>query len=375
MAKRLSDLTLVLFFTHGMSIKVWDAIGILEREAALYWKLQAHLRSTTFVTYGNATDLCYREGLKGIRIVCNRWKLSPNWYTALLARFHPFMWHRPAVFKSNQVQGADIALEAARRFGKKFIARCGYLLSEVEEMKHGPASAEACQARDLERYVFSAADRVVVTAPAMRHKVTQHYGLSGEKVSVIPNYVDTDTFIPGSDVKHSRGRLCFIGRLDKEKNPFALFDAIKGLDVELLVVGNGSLGDQLKAKAESNGLATEFLGNVPHPQLPGILNSADLFVLPSLYEGHPKTLIEAMACGLPVIGTDVPGIRELINHRENGYLCGTTPEEIREAIRDVLGDSSLRARMGRKAREFVVKHFALNRIVEMELALLEELTT
>jgi glycosyltransferase involved in cell wall biosynthesis len=118
-----------------------------------------------------------------------------------------------------------------------------------------------------------------------------------------------------------------------------------------------------------------LLGNVQHRQLPGILKSADLFVLPSRYEGHPKTLIEAMACGLPVVGTDVPGIREIIQHGENGYLCGTSPEEIREAIRVILGDSERRVRMGRNAREFVVEHFALDRIVEKELALLEELTT
>jgi glycosyltransferase involved in cell wall biosynthesis len=163
--------------------------------------------------------------------------------------------------------------------------------------------------------------------------------------------------------------------LDAEKNPISLLEAIKGLDVELLVVGNGSLAKRLREMAVRDGMAVRFLGNVPNLQLPSILNSSDLFVLPSLYEGHPKTLMEAMACGLPVIGTDVPGIRELIVHLENGYLCGTRPEEIREAILDVLGDSGQMARMGRNAREFVVMRFALDRIVEMELELLEKLAT
>jgi glycosyltransferase involved in cell wall biosynthesis len=81
-----------------------------------------------------------------------------------------------------------------------------------------------------------------------------------------------------------------------------------------------------------------------------------------------------MACGLPVIGTDVPGIRELIRHRETGYLCGTSPQEIRAAIQDVLDDMDLRTRMGCNAREFVVENFALEQVVEMELALLEEVS-
>jgi glycosyltransferase involved in cell wall biosynthesis len=77
-----------------------------------------------------------------------------------------------------------------------------------------------------------------------------------------------------------------------------------------------------------------------------------------------------MACGLPAIGTDVPGIRELIYHRETGYLCGTSSQEIREAIQEVLADKALQVKMGQSARQFVVENFSLERILEMELALL-----
>ena len=160
--------------------------------------------------------------------------------------------------------------------------------------------------------------------------------------------------------------------LDKQKNPLALLNAIKGLDIELIMVGSGPLGGLLQKKAKVENLPVRFLGNVPHGQLPEILNSASLFVLPSHYEGHPKTMLEAMACGLPVIGTDVPGIRELIEHRETGYLCGTTVEEIRSAIEEVTEDPDLCFRLGRKAREFVVDTCSLERVAKMELCMLQE---
>jgi glycosyltransferase involved in cell wall biosynthesis len=95
--------------------------------------------------------------------------------------------------------------------------------------------------------------------------------------------------------------------------------------------------------------------------------------MPSLLEGHPKALLEAMACGLPVIATDVPGIREVIRHRTNGYLCGTSPLEIRSAIQDVLADPSLRERMGAKARDYVVQSCSMDKIMNLELELLHEL--
>ncbi|MHA1938299.1 MAG: glycosyltransferase family 4 protein [Candidatus Thorarchaeota archaeon] len=364
-----------LFFTRGVSLRTWDQLGMLDREVALYLQLRERGVKIGFVTYGNAGDLQYAHRFRGITILCNRWNLPPRLYERLLPLLHASWLRSSDVIKTNQVLGADIALKAARRRGKMFISRCGYLLSEFAEQQHGFNSDEAQQARSLEQNVFSSADRVVVTTPAMHHTVTQRYSLPRDRVNVIPNYVDTDAFLPASELRHSPGRICFIGRLEEQKNPVALLEAIEGLDVELVLVGNGPLRNRLQTEVESNGLMVRLLGNVPHRQLPGILNSADLFVLPSLYEGHPKTLIEAMACGLPVIGTDVPGIREIIQHGENGYLCGTSPEEIREAIRVVLGDSDRRVRMGQNAREFVVEHFALDRIVEKELAILEELTT
>jgi len=84
--------------------------------------------------------------------------------------------------------------------------------------------------------------------------------------------------------------------------------------------------------------------------------------------------LEAMSSGMPVIATDVSGIRELIHHRETGFLCGTSSEEIREAIKIVLSDRGLCVRMGRNARNYIHQNFTLEKIVRMELALLEDLT-
>ena len=80
-----------------------------------------------------------------------------------------------------------------------------------------------------------------------------------------------------------------------------------------------------------------------------------------------------MACGLPVIGTDVTGTREVIQHKGNGYLCPTSPEGLLHAITEVLSDESLRKRIGKNARDYVVENFSLAKIVEREIALIEEL--
>lgn len=365
-----SDVRVVTFFTRGMSLKIWDHVGMFEREVALYRALRPSVRGITFVTYGDAMDLDYADHLDGIRILCNRWRLPERWYIFLVSRFYPSFWRGSVVIKSNQVHGADIALRTARQIGRPFIARCGYLPSDNMTRAHGAESPQAQAAVALERQVFTQADRVVVTTPFIRQRVIARYQLPPHQVRVIPNYVDVTVFAPGQNATRHPRRLCYVGRLDPEKNPGALLEAIEGLDVELVIVGDGSLRQSLSEEVSKKNLPVRFLGNLPNRDLPAVFHSAAVFVMPSLLEGHPKALLEAMACGLPVIGTDVPGIRELIRHRETGFLCECSPRGLREAIGTVLADQELRSKMGASARAFVLKHFALERILELEWDLL-----
>lgn len=373
MNSRRPGIQLALFFTRGMSLQAWEDIGMFEREVALYRAMSRHLRQITFVTYGDRRDRRFIGRLGGIRVLCNRWKLSQKWYERWVAAVLAWGGHGDVVVKSNQVRGADIALAAARRLGKRFIARCGYLLSDNTSRTHGSDSSENREACLLEHHVFTQADRVVVTTPRIRQTILQRYQLPADRVHVIPNYVDTTLFAPISNLERHPRRICYVGRLEPEKNPEALIEAIQELDVELLVIGNGSLGPRLREYVSHHQLSVQFLGNLPNRQLPTILNSASMFVMPSLLEGHPKALLEAMACALPVIGADVPGIRELIRHRETGYLCDCSHIGFRAAICEVLADKELQRHMGNGARKYVQEHFALEKIVKLELNLLEDI--
>ncbi|NJN95345.1 MAG: glycosyltransferase family 4 protein [Anaerolineales bacterium] len=92
----------------------------------------------------------------------------------------------------------------------------------------------------------------------------------------------------------------------------------------------------------------------------------------SQIEGHPKALLEAMACGLTVIGVDAPGIRELIQHGENGWLCSANEDSLRAAIQELLAQPQLRAELGCRARKFVVENFAIAQVTQLELAVLKK---
>lgn len=363
---------LVLFFTKGVSLRTWSMVGMLEREIALYLRLIQNGFQVSFVTYGDASDQAFEDRLGGIRILCNHPGLDFREYERRLFSLHEDTLKTCAVIKTNQTYGADIALEASRIFGKPLIVRCGYMWSANAGREHGEESARASEARQVEELVFGAADRIVVTTQTMKSDVERRIPSAAQRVRVIPNYVETDLFSPAGTEREARTVL-FIGRIAPEKNLESLIEAVEPLDLRLTLIGEGKLRPVLQRRFNDLDGRLTWEGNVPNSQLPNYLNRAGCFVLPSLYEGHPKSLLEAMSCGVPVIGADSPGIRELIRHRETGLLCGTDADGIRTALRELMSDPVLCSELGRNGRGFVIENYSLDRIVQMELDLIHEI--
>ena len=366
-----SSCHLILFFTRGVSLRTWAMFGMLEREIALYLHLMRHGLKVSFVTYGDASDLDYAGQLNGIHILCNESGMPPADYERSLCSLHGKVLSNCDVVKTNQTYGADLALAAAQQFQKRFVARCGYMWSQNAAREYGQTSPQAVEARTVEERVFRAADRVIVTTPAMRDDVLGRVSGVESKMTVIPNYVDTKTFRPDGLERDPKTGI-FVGRIAPEKNLAALLEAVSLLDVNLILIGEGRLRPELQRQFTALGGKVRWEGNIPNSKLPEYLNRAGFFILPSLYEGHPKALIEAMACGTAVIGADSPGIRELIHHGTSGFLCGTDAASIRSAIEEILSRPELAAHLGNTARQYVVEHFSLEKMAGLEMSLLHE---
>ncbi len=137
----------------------------------------------------------------------------------------------------------------------------------------------------------------------------------------------------------------------------------------LTIAGDGEQMDELKTLATELNLADrcDFLGAVKNDRVRDLLGQADVFALPCKddangdRDGIPVVLMEAMACGVPVISGDLPAIRELITHRESGMLVdGTKPTEVADALKDLVSDTALRAKIISNARTRVETEFSLD---------------
>lgn len=251
----------------------------------------------------------------------------------------------------------------------------------------------------LNRYTARWTSRVLAVSPEVRNMLVQRDGIPEQRISVLENGIDLERVdaLPPNDVGAELGlepchvRLCSAGRLVPDKGHVYLIRAMSQMrtrnQVQLLLVGEGAEEAPLRAEAAAHGLSEQvhFLGY--RADLVQILKAVDVFVLPSLEEGIPVVVLEAMACARPVVATDVGGVRTLVTPGQTGMLV--PPAEIwklegrgakrsgandrdtaadgitllAEALDRMVTSPSVIVEMGRRARRRVEAKFTLDRIV------------
>jgi glycosyltransferase involved in cell wall biosynthesis len=369
-----SDIHLVLFLSRATPLRRWDEMGILDRELAIYKTLAPNLAGISILTCGGIEELKYQSRIGDIQILYNRWGLPANFYSLLAPFLHKSALQNGTVYKTNQLDGSWTAINAGTIYRKPVIVRAGYLWAELNRQS-GAQGPKAYLIDRLQTNSFSRAEALFVTTSSMKRQVIRDYNVSPRKIKVVPNYVDTDIFRPMINVTPIEGRVCYVGRLHKIKNLESLIKASTYIpEFSLVFIGQGDQRSHLERVARDYQVSVRFLGALPHNKIPFELNRSSAFILPSLSEGHPKALIEAMSCGLPVIGTDIPGIRDVIQHCETGLLCSPKPDSIRESIQKIIDNPELATRLGQNARHYAMNDFSLNRIVEIELNAIREVT-
>lgn len=365
---------LCLFFFYGTSLKNWVEDGIFDRETLLYKRLVEKGIDVTFFTYGDKSDFEYQSSLKGINILpaYTLVKKPKNKLIAFLQAFLlPFYFRKHFsefdLFKTDQTWGVWIPLIAKLLCDKPLLVRCGFEVYKFS-LKKRDNFIRRIFTYTIARLGYYFADRIHVASQSDVAFIREHFHITLSKIYVVPNYIETNLFRPMNlSSKNGSGQILFIGRLADQKNLSNLLKAIKGTSYKLDIIGDGELKSVLAEYAAKNNLNVRFLGKFPNKQLPEIINNYNIFILPSFFEGHPKSLLEAMSCGLPVIGTNVEGIREVLSHKENGYLCDTDANSIRMAIQTVMEDKTLQEKIGKHARLYISDKCSLENILEKEM--------
>ncbi|MCB8951686.1 MAG: glycosyltransferase [Ardenticatenales bacterium] len=233
----------------------------------------------------------------------------------------------------------------------------------------------------LNRLTLPLDNAVIAVCETARAAEIAHGHVAPEKVTTIYNGVDLAEFPRASAEAGTRLRrvmhvpafsplIGVVGRLHPQKGHTYLLQALPAIlqaipDAHFLMIGDGELRQALAQEARQLGVARQvhWLGH--RDDVPALLAGLDLFVLPSLWEGMPNVVLEAMAAGLPVVATGVDGTREVIVDGETGMLVGAGEvPALAQAIIHLLQDRDRAAALGQAAHAAVAAHFTLQRTVQ-----------
>jgi len=228
----------------------------------------------------------------------------------------------------------------------------------------------------IDRLLNKCTDYIVAVCYEQTDRIKNLNHISNNKIVTIYNGIDENLFYPSKtnksllnelDLKDNIPVIGFIGRLVHQKGVKYLLKACGGIDYknwQLLIVGDGPEKDQLMAFSKKQNIENKIIFSGERSDIPSILSIFDIFVLPSLFEGFPLSILEAMAVRLPIVATNINGIPEAIQHKNNGYLISPQDnQELASVLDYLLKNPYERKRIAKNARETYLKHFTLKKMM------------
>jgi len=334
---------------HSPGLPVYGKIGDIEIVRPRYW-------------WPERLEMLRRE-VGGLPVV---WRKYPLARVQILSFFlmHAFVTARYA--QSCDVVHAQWTLSAGAACLGRWVHRCPVLVtvygSDILQVPRHPIGAW------LTWLVLSCCDRITAVSHALQKRVVQ-LGVSPERVLVVPIGVDVTKFLPADDV-HRENLILFVGSLIERKGVRYLLEAMPQIlsvfpEYRLVIAGDGPEIISLKQRAVELGISrqVDFVGFQSQDNVRVLMQRARVVVLPSLEEGMGAVLVEAMACGTPVVASRVDGIQDVVTEEVGVLVSPANPMELAEGIRTVLFDPIRWREYSYNARLRAVKYYNWDIIV------------
>lgn len=223
--------------------------------------------------------------------------------------------------------------------------------------------------KQYERWLWRLSDRIICNAEILKQIMVSRFSVDPLRIAVVPNAVDADFFRPDQSESHKLPTVLFVGRLVPEKAPLNLLEGFRLAaqavpDATFEIIGNGPFKSQLQERIQEYGLGSRVKLLPAEADLRPAFRRASVFTLPSANEASPNVVIEAMAMGLPVVGTRVGGIPELIEDGRTGILVEPgSPQDLAHALTVLLTNEDQGREMGRAGRDRVLAYHSLKYMV------------
>jgi glycosyltransferase involved in cell wall biosynthesis len=222
----------------------------------------------------------------------------------------------------------------------------------------------------LEKRGLKNATEIIVIKDEMKNYLIERMQISDDKVKIIPNAVDIDKFKPDTLNTNDKKNILFVGRGTVPKGIDTIIEMAKNIEEKILIVTK-LIGSNFFKLGQERGI--EFMFNVSHSEINKIYNKAKIFILPSLDEEQPLTILEAMSSGLPIITTRV-GSGNLVQDGINGIIISPqNSKELAEAINKLTSNRELVEKIKKTNRAKVEQNFSWKSVVKKYIELYDQL--
>jgi len=349
----------------------YPLIGGTERQAELLARMLRESGFTiTFITAKLRKEWKRIEsvgGLKVIRLPSPKIKVIGTLIYALSLIYYLIKHrkHYDIIHVHRADYDAVVTAPLGKLLGKKVLVKlaCSGPFGDIETLMKSPISGFALA-------MIANADKMVAVNEDIKKELLK-VGYEKDRILMIPNGVDANTFRPITNSQPSKKKVVtFVGRLHEQKGlEYLLYSwkeliesfkmSVSSFELHLNLIGEGPLKEKLVTVTEELGISksVHLLGSVNN--IAECLQCTDVFVNSSLFEGISNSLLEAMACGLPIVATDISGNAELIQDDYNGLLVSPgDSKSLCNAIECLLKDVKKAKKLGMEARKTVEKRYS-----------------
>lgn len=316
---------IIYFFTFDYSLVTWEKSGNLEKELEYFeYQNKKYNHEFVLITYGDKSDKKVIKNYEYIEIIpIYDYLLKPN--NKVLRYVNslriPFILKnitgRFDIIKQNQLLGAWVSILFKLITKTPLIIRTGYDMFTFSKHDKKRLLVRALYYLLTQiSIIFSSS--YTVSSSVDKKFLKKYFLCSSKKISIVPNWIDDINFIDFN--KRYQDRILCIGRFESQKNFEHLIRAFKDSKIQIDLYGDGSQKEFLLGLTKIYNVKVNFLGVLPYSNLKKIYSEYKIFVSTSLFEGNPKTILEAMSAGCVIVASNNPNNKEILSNEIDGIL-------------------------------------------------------
>lgn len=360
---------IAVFLTYNYSLSTWKNSGTLERELLIYEELSNHNDvEFVFFSYGNDSDRVLLKNYKNFDVIpmYKNFKIKNKFIRFIFSLLIPIIFYRNIknmdIIHQHQLLGSWVVLLAKLITKKPLLIRTGYDMYEFSILENVDYLRRSFL-YFLTYFSLKFCNLYTVASKCDKEFLTNRFKKHSNKIVIRSNWIK-EINIAKSSVNNYQ--VLSVGRLENQKNYLKLiYEFPENSKYSLKIIGDGSQKEAIKNIIDKNKLNVVIQNNIKNDSILEIMNKHKFYLSSSLFEGNPKTILEAMSVGSIVLASNIKNHQEIITNQVNGYIVNLNNLDIQNQLNKISSNPEMCKTIANNAKKYVLEKYNLIKIREL----------